>query len=842
MIARFLHTIGRWCLTRPLWVIAFFGVLLLGAVPLVLQLPVEADLRQTLPPDLVQSLERRLRLFGRSDLAFLIVEADTARRADLVAFAEALAHKLAAAEAIQDVEFGYPPALMQRLHALALDYAPLFVAPDQLEAFERLLTPQGMRAQLRKTLLELRAVGPGGRDRLLLEDPLQLRRFAFGRFAALRGSFRFDPTSPYFLSPDGKALLIRLEGRAAVDDMAGAKATVELLRQSWQELLARPAFQGLRVQGTGGYFLAVESERIVRGDIIRSIVLAVILICGLVAWALRRWIGVVYSQIPTLAGLFMALGIFALLRPKLNALSLGCAAALVGLGIDFTIHILTQCFDELGRGKSWQETIQAAVRETGSSLIAAGATTMAAFAAFLFSAQPFLQDMGLLAVLGILCCLLLSLILLPALVVRWPGKHRRVPPRSLGVPWGIAGVLTYPRVVLGVSLLLSVGAIAAIAWRPPAYETDLRNIHAANSPTLGVQKHIARRFGGSQDPLMLFLEAETEAGVIRAMQRLQPALQEMVAAGTLAAVTSPGLLVPDVRNQERVLRPLRQQDPQALAQTLTAMLAEAGFEAAMLQEYVSRVRQALSRRQPLDLARLRELGFGEMLRAFLGRDATGAVGLALLFPKQELWTAAAREDVVQQVEASLTARGLQGELTGLYTVSAESAARIGADFRRVTLLALVAVGVIVGLRFRRLRTVGLVLLPVGCGALWTAGLFAVCGLKLNFMNIAIFPMILGIGIDDGIHIVHRFQIHGSRNVQQALRFTGTAVCLSSLTTMLAFGTLALSTNQGIASVGLLSLTGVAACLVASLGPLPAALKVWEENQSEGQSDAAPEEP
>lgn len=833
MIARFLHAIGHLCLARPWWVIACFGALTLGAVPLVLRLPVEADLRQTLPRDLAQSLERRLRLFGRTDLAFVLVEARTERRADLIAFGQALADRLASSALIERVEFGYPPAMMQRLQALALDYAPLFVEPDQLATFERLLTPQGIRAQIRKTLLELHAVGPGVRDRLLLDDPLQLRRFALARFAALRGSFRFDAMSPYFLSPDGTALLIRIEGRAAVDDMAGAKATVALLQRAWRDLLALPAFQDLTVQGTGGYFLAVESERVVRGDIIRSIVLAVGLICGLVAWTFRRWIGIVYSQIPTLLGLFLALGVFALLRPKLNALSLGCAAALVGLGIDFAIHILTQCFDELGRGRAPQDTIRAAIRQTGGSLVTAGATTMVAFAAFLASEQPFLQDMGLLAVLGILGCLLLSLGLLPALIVCFPGRQRQARPRALGVPWLMGWVLRYPRLVLGISLALSVAALTAIVWRPPAYETDLRNIHAAHSSALRVQQRIATTFGGSQEPLMLFLEAPTEAQVLRAMQRLHPSLHAMIAAGMLTAVTSPGLFVPDRQHQEEVLQILRHTDPAALTHTLAAVLEESGFDMAALQGYVGRVRQALSRREPLAVPQLEALGFGAMLDEFLGRDSTGAMGLMLLFPKQELWTASARQTIVQRVTAALTAHGLRGTLTGLYTVSSESAASIAADFRRVTLLALIAVVLVVILRFRRPRTVGLVFLPVACGALWTAGLFAVCGLKLNMMNIAILPMILGIGIDDGIHIVHRFQTYGARDVRQALRFTGTAVCLSSLTTMLAFGTLALSTNRGIASVGLLSLAGMTASLLASLGPLPAALGLWEGHARRG---------
>ena len=88
-----------------------------------------------------------------------------------------------------------------------------------------------------------------------MTDPLQLRRFAFARLSALRATFRFDPTSPYFLSPDGTTLLIKIAGWHSVHDMAGAKATVAVIQQASDALRAQPAFRGLTVQATGGYSL-----------------------------------------------------------------------------------------------------------------------------------------------------------------------------------------------------------------------------------------------------------------------------------------------------------------------------------------------------------------------------------------------------------------------------------------------------------------------------------------------------------------------------------------------------------------------------------------------------------
>ncbi len=115
--------------------------------------------------------------------------------------------------------------------------------------------------------------------------------------------------------------------------------------------------------------------------------------------------------------------------------------------------------------------------------------------------------------------------------------------------------------------------------------------------------------------------------------------------------------------------------------------------------------------------------------------------------------------------------------------------------------------------------------PVVLGCLVLAFLWGGLGLKINFMNVGILPMVIGIGVDDGIHLVARYVRSPVRDVKDVLRTTGAAVVLTSFTTLLAFGTLAFSINRGLASVGWLSALGVLLCLVASLSVLPALLEL-----------------
>src|SRR5262249_56062543 len=210
-------------------------------------------------------------------------------------------------------------------------------------------------------------------------------------------------------------------------------------------------------------------------------------------------------------------------------------------------------------------------------------------------------------------------------------------------------------------------------------------------------------------------------------------------------------------------------------------------DVASVQGYGDRFQGALTHRTPIDLADFRALGFDALLEPLLADDAIGAAGVAMLFPTQNLWTLAARDAITQRLTPTLTAYGIRGTLSGLYTVSSASAALLSADFVRITLLAFLGVALLVILHMQRLWLISMVLLPVGCGTLWAAGFFALCGFKINFMTICILPMLLATTSDYGIYIVHRFTFHSRSDIQEAMQVTGLGVILSALTTLAGFG-------------------------------------------------------
>jgi predicted RND superfamily exporter protein len=134
----------------------------------------------------------------------------------------------------------------------------------------------------------------------------------------------------------------------------------------------------------------------------------------------------------------------------------------------------------------------------------------------------------------------------------------------------------------------------------------------------------------------------------------------------------------------------------------------------------------------------------------------------------------------------------------------------------------------------------LALLPVAVGFVWLLGLMGLLGWRFNPANIMTLPLVIGIGVTNGIHILNRFA--EERNPGILAKSTGMAVLVSGLTTVAGFGSLILGRHQGIASLGQVMASGVMLCMIAGLAVLPAVLNVfvrWDRPDEKPSADNAP---
>ena len=139
--------------------------------------------------------------------------------------------------------------------------------------------------------------------------------------------------------------------------------------------------------------------------------------------------------------------------------------------------------------------------------------------------------------------------------------------------------------------------------------------------------------------------------------------------------------------------------------------------------------------------------------------------------------------------------------------------------------ALLIIGILL-LFFRRLSILPFVFMPVIMGLFVTAGIMGWAGVNLNPFNFTVLPILIGIGLDDGIHIYRRYQEIG--DIGKTLATTGRSVLVTTLTTMCGFGSLSMADYHVLKSMGIMAIVGVGACFIFSVMTLPAMLRVREK--------------
>jgi len=207
------------------------------------------------------------------------------------------------------------------------------------------------------------------------------------------------------------------------------------------------------------------------------------------------------------------------------------------------------------------------------------------------------------------------------------------------------------------------------------------------------------------------------------------------------------------------------------------------------------------------------------LPASLRNRFVGKTGKLLLqvYPKGDIWQREYQEAFVKEL------RGVDPDTTGTPVQLYEYTSLLKNSYEEAAWYALATIVILILLHFRRISCVILALLPVGLGSLWMVGFMGWQGIPFNPANIMTLPLVIGIGVTNGIHILNRFAEEPNPGI--LAKSTGKAIFVSALTTVAGFGSLIVAKHQGIASLGWVMAVGTATCMIASLTFLPALIQV-----------------
>jgi hopanoid biosynthesis associated RND transporter like protein HpnN len=572
-----------------------------------------------------------------------------------------------------------------------------------------------------------------------------------------------------------------------------------------------------------------------------------------------QWIGLrsvkllITTYIVLVMGLVLTAGFAAITVGHLNVISIAFASLYIGLGVDYAVHICLHYREGRANGLTNSEAILDSIRDVGSSLFLCALATAIGFFAFIPTDYAGVSELGIISGGGIFIGLIISLTVLPALFSVFSVNNVR-PIRSPLTP---KFIITFPfRFSTGiriVSILLGLGACFVLT--DLTFDYNPINLRDPNSESVLAIKELLKSKTDSPFALTALANNLEDAEKTAAQLKQQPSVHETVTLADfvakdqdekLATIEDLNLMlggqlknfdnVLDTANQQAALikfnealkKAILEQSPNAPQQTLQqlqqrieAFMAQADASQTPTASYVQLEKNILGL-LPFTIERLRTsltaTAFGlNDLPSEIRSHWISASGLyrVLIMPEKDQNQPENLKEFVTQVQA------VDNSVSGLPIINQAGGDAIVNAFINAFSGAFIAIVVLLLLMYRSVRKTLLVIMPLLLAAMLTGATNVLLDNPFNFANIIALPLLLGMGIDSSILIMHRHHSSSGEDENLLQSSTTRGIIFSSITTLCSFSSLAFTAHQGMASMGLVLAIGLTFTVMCSLIVLPA---------------------
>jgi len=603
------------------------------------------------------------------------------------------------------------------------------------------------------------------------------------------------PSQPPFDAEFSRALMTRLD--ALRDEMSQRAGPGQVAG-------SEEARQPLQVQFAGGHRIALETESVIRRESILNTVGSLALILPLLFLVFRSpWL-VLVGSIPSALSLVLTLGVLGFAGATLSTAATASSAMLFGLGVDGVVLLYVGYTLAVRAGAEPAAAIDGLGGPAASMLLGMW-TTAATFYGLTFVDFPSLEQLGTLIGHSMVLCGILTLVLVPALL---PLRRPARPVRSLSMPRFAAWVERRNGAILAVALVVTVLlAVAATRLRINPTLDQLRSV----TPGAELLQSIGPLFGLPDDVYVVMARGSNLEELLEANERLHADLARSLPG---MSVQAPTALLPSqatqVRRREHVSH-ARLSVPVTVAALMEAERTE-GFKPGSFDPFRERL-PALLEPSHLTYDGYVAHGLADLIGRFVARVGDRWLLATYAFPSSP--------EEVLALETRVREADPTAILTGLPLVNRELADRFLPEFAKGLSIGTVIVVGLVFVAFRNWRLSLLSLAPTAIGIVWAAGALALAGIALDLFALFAVVTLVGIGVDYGVHIVHRYRERG--DARRAAEELAPVILVAAAITLLGYGTLVTSSYPPLRSIGVVSAVSILTLATASLFVLPAVL-------------------
>ena len=548
----------------------------------------------------------------------------------------------------------------------------------------------------------------------------------------------------------------------------------------------------------GAYRHAVEDREVIIRDISTTSIVSFLLVLVLVAVAFKDVQALPILFFPLILGSSLTWGFTALVIGEVNTFTSTFTAILLGLGVDFAIHLYSRYREELTEVGDQREALAIAFEGAGPPCFTAAITSAGGFLALRFAGFVGFQQLGIVLAAGVLFCLGAVLLTLP-LMVLWLDNQKS--DASLLRPPFTAGVQVRYRSAKW--WLMGIAVLASASWMVIphiSFEYDLSALRPnglAYDELSAAERSVAKK---SFQPLVVSVSSEKD--LLTVHEHATQIVEQDQTRYLQQAVSIYSILPSDQNERLERLRTIQE--------------LNAHPNMVYLPTEIQKNLQVLKSQS---LTAITKNDLPKMVQGLLGAGPN--THRLMLIPDGNMWDIRENNELAQTVFRLFTSElDIEMEIAGEYLAMASLYRLISKDGLKISGVALLMVFIFSWIDMRSIRrslsAVLILLMGMSCAG---AGLYF-AGVKISLVNFVGIPIVMGIGIDVIIHLLHRISEEGPGRVRFALRTTGFAAFVSAATTILSFSSLLFATNRGLHSMGKMIVVGLSIVTVVAFVMVP----------------------
>ncbi len=617
--------------------------------------------------------------------------------------------------------------------------------------------------------------------------------------------------SEYYTNADSTVLVMKVFPTQTNTSIKFVRKMVNAVEGIVQEAHPERYADDMKVYYGGNFKNRLDEYQVIKKDILGTAYYGFGGVFLLIVLYFRRLTGAILITITLLFALAWTFGVTYLVVGNLNTITGFLFVILFGMGIDYGIHALARYIEGRKRGKSFEESIETMVGQTGKALTTTALTTSAAFFSLVLMDFKGFSDLGIITGIGILFALVAMVVVLPAfLTLAEKLQLLRIKPGGNGSATTHKNEFRFARPILwltGVFTLLAIFYISRVQ-----FEYDFTNLRAITKEREIVSEKTRGVFKLSESPAVILADSREEVDEI--VQKVKQIIKQDTLTPTVDEVRSIFSLVPPDQEQKlQVIRSIRE---------MIERDAE-GVVKGKDKERLDKLMKYLQVKRPFTWDEFPE----KDKRQFI--DKSGKIGnFVFIYPSVPLRDGRNAIEFRNDIGKITTASGHTYYASSSNIIFAEMLLIMMKEGRLAAIVTFAVVFLVVFADFRSLRATILVLTPLVLGVIWMIGLMGMLGMKLNFFNMVVLPSVMGIGVDNGVHIYHRYVEEGRCCLMHVIRNTGLAIAMTTSTTIMGYSGLIMAHHPGLNSIGKLAVIGITATFLTAIVVLPAILQSPEK--------------